>query len=186
MKWYSRIASLIMALVTVVGMFSITSSNIYASSIVKNAAEESSTETNLDIFSLANELSFYFEKAGTIQEDGSYVVTNIELIQRRAENGDVYANKFLEQYMSSKNGYRSMGSYAKCVLIGISPVGYLNDVIAALEAFTGKGFGEAIKSLGSWKTAQIIAKTLGKVGLDASVAGIAAQLAISLATCVGS
>lgn len=50
MKWYSRIASLIMALVTVVGMFSITSSNIYASSIVKNAAEESSTETNLDIF----------------------------------------------------------------------------------------------------------------------------------------
>lgn len=160
--------------------------SVYATENLDNDATslELSLDEQLQAEQLAKDLEFYFEKIGTVQENGTYVITNIALLEERVNQGDTYAKNLYNAYLVPTT--RSAGSYAKCVLVSVSPVSYLNDVMAALEAFTGKGVGEALKSLGAMGAAKIIVKTLTKLGMHASVAGIAAQLATALVTCVGS
>ncbi|OTO05337.1 hypothetical protein [Enterococcus sp. 5B3_DIV0040] len=159
--------------------------SVYATENLDNGATslELSSDEQLQTEQLAKDLEFYFEKIGIIQENGTYVITNVVLLEERANQGDMYAKKLFDVYLAPTT--RSAGSYAKCVLVSVSPVSYLSDVMAALEAFTGKGVGEALKSLGAWGAARIIVKTLTKLGMNTSVAGIAAQLATALVTCVG-
>lgn len=181
-KFFSLFGVLLIGFSVLVGA----GTSAYAAENFDNDATslELNSDEQLQVEQLAKDLEFYFEKIGTIQENGAYIITNMALLEERTNQGDAYAKKLFNAYLAPTT--RSAGSYAKCVLVSVSPVSYLNDVMAALEAFTGKGVGEALKSLGAWGAAKIIVKTLTKLGMHASVAGIAAQLATALVTCVGS
>lgn len=181
-KFFSLFSVLLIGFNILFGM----GTSVYANEKNSNNIEhlELTPEEQVQAEELAKDLEFYFEKIGHIQEDGTYVVTDIPLLKEKADQGDIHAQNFLNAYLALET--RSAGSYAKCVLSSVSPVSYLNTVMAALKLFTGKSAGEALKELGAWGAARIIVRTLANLGVHSSVAGIAAELAIALVTCVGS
>lgn len=63
-------------------------------------ADRNNEEINYDYVAvyIANELKFYFDEIGHIEETGDYVITNPELLKQKANSGDIYANEILKEY----------------------------------------------------------------------------------------
>jgi hypothetical protein len=143
--------------------------------------------TEQDIAKIAEDLEFYFTKAGTIDESGTYKVTNPELIFERGEAGDAEAFKLYVALFGDRSD-NELINYAACVVVGTTPIFGSISMVADMirDEATGK-FMKILKTGSSWAIATAIAKLVSKfagfVGSNMTVAGLIVGLVASLVSC---
>lgn len=169
MKKTSKILIVFMVLIAVFSTIGSAGLSVSAAELDKN--DDSITDEQLRD-ELAEELKFYFETVGHIDEEGNYVVDNEELfVQKFSEDADVdpdvlqaYNNQKDAEFNAAARG--SIAEYGTCIIVNSVPFGGVAWELA--NALTAEqGFIDAITSLNYSLAADIIIR-VGKNVLPAA------------------
>ena len=120
--------------------------------------------TQQEIQSLADQITFLFQKVGTIDNNGNYVLTNPDLLRQRGEAGDENAMRLYLAMVSETRSTKSVLKYAACVFVNATPG--ISDAAAIYQIFASIASHDIIKVLetgSSYAIAVAIGKLAGKV-----------------------
>lgn len=163
--------SLAVSLIALSGIFS---SLTYASSQTNNSGQNDFTQEEIN--QVADELEFYFEEVGQIDQNGNYSVHNYDLLLEKAESGDETAQALVQQINQAQPA--SATDYAQCILAD-----YFGTEIALLQGDLVDAVVSEIQS-GSWQAAaEIILISIGDTAGKANIVATATQLALAASTC---
>lgn len=145
-------------------------------SVVQAQETNVQVENTLAVEELSKELEFYFDEIGHIDDNGNYIINNINPLKERAKAGDETAKDLLEAY--NEKMFRSPADFGKCILKDYFGV-YIDLVQGKLwDAFIGYVQREA------WtEAAKIVLKIVGKSASKANLVATAGQLALAAYNC---
>lgn len=165
-----KLSKFIIALMAVVAIFATVGSTGLAVSAAEPDPEPMTDDQIKE--QLAEELKFYFETVGHVNEDGTYVVDDEEhFVQAFSEDADV-DQKVLDTYYSEKSGGVSTAAlsprdYALCIVVNSVPFGGVAwELATAVTA--EQGFIDAITSLNYSLASDIIVRVGREVLTDAA------------------
>lgn len=125
------------------------------------------------------ELKFYFDEVGEIDEDGEYIIYDIEPLKEKAKN-DETAQEILDLYEKNKDVPvpEGVGSYVSCIVDKF--VASYGDLF---KAFFKGAILDYIKKKQWLKAAKLLVKSAAKAGFKGSAVSLAASLALYAAQC---
>lgn len=145
-------------------------------SIMPNALSANSEEYISS--ELIDEMKFYFKEAGTFDDNGNYIVKDINAIVKKAESGDTMARELAEIYYFKQQ--RSVSDFAKCILKD-----YFGVYIDLINGDLWDAFVDHIKDEAWTAAAKIILKILGKSVSKANIVATVGQIAVAAYNCRG-
>ena len=151
-------------------------------------AQDNQDKTDIEVQEalLEEELKFYFEEVGYLNEENEYIVTNPELLEKRIENGDEVAKDLYELNLAYTSDYgdeyQTYGQidYGYCILRDY--FGVYADLISGklIDSFVGYVQGKA------WSAAaKLLIKATGAVASKANIVIMAGQIAVAAYNCRG-
>lgn len=167
-------------------VFLISFSGVFSS--LTFAAEKKESKENFsqeEIDAVAEEIQFYFEEVGQLDENGNYHIHNYELLEEKANSGDETAQGFIEQinFNAQENGIATpanLQDYAGCILsnfFGTEIALISGDLINSVVGYINDGAWQAV--------ARIVLESIGGSVSKANIVSSAAQLAIYAGYCGG-
>lgn len=147
-------------------------------SSISYASETNDNFTQKQVEQVAEELEFYFSEVGHIDGNGNYIITNTQLLQEKANQGDETANAVLQSISQSTIQPTSWQDYAQCILF--EHFGTQIDLLTGdlLDAFISE-----LQSQAWVQAAEIVLKAIGNTATNANAVALSVQLAIAASTC---